>query len=95
MVIFHSYDSLPEGNLLLFFGAQTAPKERRTAEAMAQRVNEALTRQSRVLVADIGRPNRKAPGLPGGRTAWCLGNPWETLWVIHGYPSISNMLDEL
>ena len=27
----------------------------------------------------------------GGRTAWCLGNPWETLWVIHGYPSISNM----
>jgi len=86
MVIFHSYDSLPEGNLLLFFGAQTAPKERRTAEAMAQRVNEALTRQSRVLVADIGRPNRKAPGLPGG--SHCLV-PWESLGNVVGYPWLS------
>lgn len=47
---------LPEADLVM---ASDVLYERRTAEAMAQRVNEALTRQSRVLVADIGRPNRK------------------------------------
>lgn len=35
-------------------------QERQTAIAMAHRVDEALTRGSTVLVADIGRPNRKA-----------------------------------
>lgn len=47
---------LPEADLVM---ASDVLYERQTAEAMARRVDEALERGSRVLVADIGRPNRK------------------------------------
>lgn len=49
----------PHGRVPRVMGRGLA-QERQTAIAMAHRVDEALVRGSTVLVADIGRPNRKA-----------------------------------